>query len=136
MGYRHKARITAFQGIFSWELNNNPVDFIADFEWLEEENKVPEIVNFAALLLAGTLENIEDIDSIIKSNIDNWDLDRISKVDLAILRMSVYSLKYQNDVPSTVTIDEAVTLAKEFGAEESYRFINGVLDGIKNKLNL
>lgn len=134
MGHRHQARIIAFQGIFSWEINRLPSEQLLSFDWLDSDIKNPEIKQFASLLLAGTIEEIEEIDKIISANIDNWDFTRISKADLAILRISVYSLKYQQDIPTTVTIDEAINLAKEFGLDDSYRFINGVLDGIKNKL--
>ena len=134
MGHRHQARIIAFQGIFSREINNLPAEQLLGFDWLDSDIKNPEIKQFASLLLAGTIENIDEIDKIINDNIENWDFSRVSKVDLAILRISVYSLKYQQDIPSTVTIDEAINIAKEFGIDDSYRFINGVLDGIKKKL--
>ena len=66
----------------------------------------------------------------IKRYLEHWDFKRIGKVDLAILRMSIYALKFQPDIPATVTIDEAVDIARAYGSDESYRFINGVLDGI------
>jgi len=134
MGHRHQARVIAFQGVFSWEINHLPAEQLLGFDWLDTEIKNPEIKDFASLLLAGTIEKVEEIDKIINDNIDNWDFSRISKVDLAILRISIFSLKYQQDIPSIVTIDEAINLAREFGIDDSYRFINGVLDGIKKNL--
>ncbi|MBN1646436.1 MAG: transcription antitermination factor NusB [Spirochaetales bacterium] len=134
MGQRHQARIIAFQGIFSWEMTNNPAEEILAFSWLDDKEIKNEISIFASLLLTGTIDNIESIDKVIKDNIDNWDFSRITKVDLAILRISAYSLLFQNDIPASVTIDEAINMAKEFGTDDSYRFINGVLDGIKKNL--
>jgi N utilization substance protein B len=71
------------------------------------------------------------IDKAIITQLEHWDLKRLSYVDRAILRFSTFSLFFQDDVPDTVVINEAVDLAKQFGTDESYRFVNGVLDGIR-----
>ena len=131
MGSRRKARVLAFQGLFSWEFTGDAS--VIQFSWLEEERKKAydtETLSFAALMLAGALENIEKIDEVIKSKLEHWDFKRINKVDLAVLRLGAFSLLYQQDIPARVTIDEAVDIAKQFGSDESFRFINGVLDGI------
>jgi len=86
---------------------------------------------FARLLIQGALENLPRIDETIRDQLENWDFSRLNKVDLAILRMSVYCLLYQADIPPTVTIDEAVDISKSYGTADSYRFVNGVLDGIR-----
>jgi transcription antitermination protein NusB len=133
MGSRRKARIIAFQALYSWDISRSDIEDLSKFIWLEDpENKTKDqtTIDFARFLLAGTIENIEHIDETIKKRLEHWDFSRLSRVDLAILRMSVYALLYQKDIPSTVTIDEAIDIAKDFGAEDSYRFINGVLDGI------
>ena len=74
----------------------------------------------------GTIENIEDIDGDISSRLKNWNIERINKVDLAILRLAKYELKY-TDIPDKVTINEAVELAKEFSSDDAPSFINGIL---------
>lgn len=86
---------------------------------------------FAVYLISGTIENIQEIDGHIQKRLEHWDFNRVSKVDLAILRMSVYCFLYVKDIPPSVVIDEAIDIAKEFGSDDSYRFINGVLDGIR-----
>ncbi|HUX21291.1 MAG TPA: transcription antitermination factor NusB, partial [Spirochaetia bacterium] len=104
------------------------------FSWLDEERKErvdSETLDFARLIVAGCLENLDTIDAAIRQQLENWDFTRLAKVDLAILRMSVYSLFFQTDIPASVTIDEAIDIVKEFGSDDSYRFINGVLDGIR-----
>jgi N utilization substance protein B len=134
MGSRRKARIIAFQTLFGWEMTRRPVQELLDFQWLEDEKmeRIQEdTLLFARLIVSGTIENIAPVDDAIKNQLENWDFSRLSKVDLAILRMSVYSLLYQTEIPASVTIDEAVDIAKEFGSDDSYRFINGVLDGIR-----
>jgi len=134
MGSRRQGRIIAFQALFGWDINHVPVEELLRFPWLDEEHwqRVDEeTTTFARLIVAGTLENLEAIDAAIKAHLENWDFARLARVDLAILRMSVYSLFYQKDIPPSVTIDEAIDIVKEFGSDDSYRFINGVLDGIR-----
>jgi len=76
------------------------------------------------------------VDKSIKDHLKNWDFDRIGRVDLAILRISTFGLLFLSDVPPKVTIDEAIDIAKKFGSTESYRFINGVLDGINKETRI
>ncbi|MDE6774541.1 MAG: N utilization substance protein B, partial [Treponemataceae bacterium] len=64
-------------------------------------------------------------------HLSGWEFDRVNKVSLAILRMSVYALLYQRDVPASIVIDEAVSIAKDYGQDDSYKFINAVLDNIR-----
>jgi N utilization substance protein B len=137
MGSRRKARIVAFQTIYSWDFSRSPLEDLLEFHWLEDEKKASaggDTLDFARLLVSGTIENIEHIDETIKKHLVHWDFSRLSRVDLAVLRMSVYSLLYQRDIPGSVTIDEAIDIGREFGSDDSYRFINGVLDGIKKNM--
>ena len=139
MSSRRKGRILAFQTLFSKDFNDNSIEDLVKFKWMDEsklENYDSETINFAKLLVIGTLENLEQIDSDIKKQLKNWDFNRIVKVELAILRLSVYSLIYQKDIPSSVTINEAIDIAKDYGSDEAYRFINGILDGIKKSKNV
>lgn len=135
MGARRKGRIIAFQTIFSWEAGNSDVADLLKFKWLvNEEDKINQnSIDFARLLAAGTIENIAEVDELIKAHLVNWEISRLSKVDLAILRLSVYCLLYRDEIPPKVTIDEAVDIAKSFGSDESYKFVNGVLDSIRKK---
>ena len=136
MGLRRKGRILSLQALYAWEISRSPLNFLLEYSWLDEERRKEyegEAMTFSSLLTAGTIENIELIDSTIKKNLEHWDFSRVSKVDLAILRISVYALLFLTDIPPSVTIDEAVDLAKDFGTDDSYRFINGVLDGIRKE---
>lgn len=137
MASRRKARILAFQSLFSWEASEANLQDLVSFSWLDPEKRdvIDEgTATFARLLIAGTIENKEIIDSLIKRHLKNWNIDRLNRVDLAILRMSVYSLQYQQDIPASIVIDEAIDIAKEYGTDESFRFINGVLDAIKKDI--
>jgi transcription antitermination protein NusB len=130
---RRKARILAFQAIYAWDASGGKAEGILDFDWLDEEKRLSlndEVAAFARLLIAGTLECVEAVDEAIRSHLQNWSFERLKRVDLAVLRIGAYSLLFQRDIPAQITIDEAIEIAKEYGSEDSYRFINGVLDGI------
>ena len=73
---------------------------------------------------------VERLDTLIRKSSKNWRLERMSKVDRSILRLSTYEILFMKDIPHKVSIDEAVELGKKFGTEESAAFINGVLDNI------
>jgi N utilization substance protein B len=147
MASRRKGRILAFQALYSWEANfkKNPrterrpaaPPELLEFSWLEQEKRAAldeGISGFSRLLVVGTIENIAAIDRMIKDHLENWDFSRLSRVDLAILRMSTYTLMYQADVAPSIVINEAIGISKEFGTTDSYRFVNGVLDSIKETL--
>jgi N utilization substance protein B len=131
---RRKGRILAFQALYSWDVGGVPADQLVDFTWTENENGESadsESKTFARLLITGAIEHIEEIDSQIKAHLSaKWDFDRLNRVTLAILRMSVYSLLFQKDMPSTIVIDEAIDIAKEYGPDDSFKFINALLDTI------
>jgi N utilization substance protein B len=142
MASRRKGRILAFQALYSWEVNGSapgdPVpESLLEFSWLENEKRAAleeDISGFSRLLVVGAIENITAIDAIIRQHLENWDISRLNRVDLAILRMSAYTLMYQNDVAPSIVINEAIGISKEYGTDDSFRFINGVLDSIKRTL--
>jgi len=140
MASRRKGRILAFQALYFWDTlsdKNVPIEDLTSFEWLEEEKreKLDEGIGaFSKILIAGAVQNITDIDDTIKKHLENWDITRVNRVDLAILRISVYSLIYQNDISPSIVIDEAIGISREFGTDDSFRFVNGVLDSIRKTL--
>lgn len=80
------------------------------------------------------LEQKDKLDDMISQHLVNWKLDRIANVDRAILRLSVYEMVYQEDIPVSVSMNEAIELAKLFGDDKASKFVNGVLSNIKNDL--
>jgi N utilization substance protein B len=96
----------------------------------EDRREGREAFDHAATLVRGTRERLEEIDSLIRAQAENWRLERMPPVDRNILRLAVYELLYEPDVPQLVVVDEAVELAKRFGSEQSGRFVNGLLDGL------
>ena len=145
MASRRKGRILAFQALYSWDTHYSQTgdtvipDELLDFPWTGQGNGIParldeEMLTFSRLLVTGTIENIVAVDDMIQKHLENWEIKRLNRVDLAVLRMSVYTLMFQTDMPPTVVIDEAIDISKEYGTDDSYRFVNGVLDGIRKTL--
>jgi N utilization substance protein B len=127
-------RVLAFQALYAWEISG---EGIMDFSWLESEALMKldeQTMRFSRFLIAGTIENIKTVDAMILKHLENWIFSRVSRVDLALLRMSTYTLMFQADMPATIVINEAIGIAQDFGTDESYRFINGVLDNIRKTL--
>ena len=129
MGNRRKARELALQVLYQLECSGQKLKEILSHYW--EENPVPdEVCQFSEKLLEGTLRNLKELDMLIESVSTNWKLSRMASVDRNLLRQAAFELVYLEDIPSSVTINEAVEIAKKFGTEESASFINGILDKI------
>jgi len=129
---RRKGRILAFQALYCWETTHTAIDELLAFPWAASEKPLDTtIADFSRLLVEGTIENINAIDAMIKKHLQHWDFSRLNRVDLAVLRMSVYTLMYQQDIAPSIVIDEAIGISREFGTDDSFRFVNGVLDSIR-----
>ena len=128
----HRARVLAFQIIYSWDFSkkSDPELLFESAKELSPDEFDASSEAYVKLTVCGTLENIQTVDKAIKDHIKNWNFDRISRIDLAILRLSVYGLLFQKDTDGKIIINEAVKLAQEFGGDDSYKFVNGVLDAI------
>ena len=143
---RRNGRVIAFQAVYSWDVTKASLDELLSFSWLQKDSEIeagqqaePEELSenakeertFASLIIAGTISHIDEIDKLIEGHLSSsWSMDRISRVALAILRTSVYELLFQNGAESKIVIDEAVNIAKDFDTDDSYKFINAVLDKI------
>ena len=131
---RRKGRILAFQALYSWDVSQTPLEDLLKFSW--QNAQVPEDSDsdenaFARIIVTGAIEHVAQIDELIKNHLSaNWTMERINKVTLAILRMSIYEMEFQKDSQKNIVIDEAVNIAREYGLEDSYKFINAVLDKI------
>lgn len=93
----------------------------------------PEVRHFAESLVCGVAEHLERIDGELNAYSTNWALDRMARVDLALLRLAAYELLYCPDVPHNVVINEAIEIGKRFGTEETPAFINGILDHLAQR---
>jgi len=126
MDLRHEARKLSMSVIFAWAFlsKDTQVDKELSMEILDIKDFDQELYN---RIYKGVMGNIQEIDTEIRKSAPEWPLDKIAKIDLACLRISIYELKYAKNIPMKVAIDEAVELSKEFGGDNSSKFINGVL---------
>ncbi len=137
---RRKGRIIAFQALYSWDVSKSSLDDLLSFSWLqksdEQETDEPtesakEERTFASIIISGTISHIDEIDKLIENHLSSsWSMERISRVSLAILRTSVYEILFQNGSEPRIVIDEAVNISKDYDTDDSYKFINAVLDKI------
>ena len=130
---RHESRQEAFCLLFEKTFTDQPIDDIIEGA---TETRDLQVSEFTLTLAKGTEEHLAELDALIESKLKNWKLSRISKVSLAILRMAAFELQYVADVPMSVTINEAVELAKQYASEDDYAFVNGVLGAIAKKYHL
>jgi transcription antitermination protein NusB len=130
---RRKAREVALQVLYSLNFVHLDVEKAMELFW--GNFVAPKTAKeFAASLIEGTWGHREELDQLIEDCSDNWSLSRISKVDISILRLAVFEFLYCDDIPSKVTLNEAIDLGKTFGSENSGSFINGILDALNLKL--
>jgi len=123
---RRTARELAFKLLFQTELQKSDID--EQIETFFQENEVEETQKEYILdIVRGARKEIAEIDKMFGKYLKGWKLGRLSKTDLSILRLAVYEILKREDIPQSVSINEAVELAKTYGTEESAAFINGVL---------
>jgi N utilization substance protein B len=130
MGSRRKAREVALQFLYQLDLHSagDPMPYEEEF-WVRHPVD-PDTQEFAEALVRGSKLHQGKIDQMLAQYAEHWELDRMAVVDRNILRMAVYELLWQPEVPPKAAINEAIEIAKKFGTTESSRFINGVLDRI------
>lgn len=135
---RHQAREIALQILYHCDLSgifNGDTEALPQVDVHFEHFKVPPPVRpYAGALVLGTCQSVKKIDELIEKESANWKLGRMPPIDRNLIRMTIFELLEQTDVPVSVAIDEAVELAKAFGSAESSSFINGILDTIAKKI--
>lgn len=128
---RHNARVLALTNLFCYMFAEEDEVFptvlfkeeVGNFEY--DDTLYYEIYN-------GVRENIDEIDNLISKHAPDWPISNISKVDLSILRIAIFEMFIHKNVESSIIVDEAVELAKEFGNDTSSKFVHGVLGAIKS----
>ena len=130
----HRARILAMQAIFQIEFRGYELEGdLTEYRWIDY--KIPhDEQDFAREMIMGVIQNLKEIDNLIREYSEHWDFRRISPVNKAILRIGIYQLIHsKKTIPAKVVIDEAIRLGKEFAEKDSNRFINGLLDSFYKK---
>ena len=128
---RKKSREKAMDLLFSITLSKDSVEEAMEVFVDNYEENIKELdLDYIKALLEGVEANKNEIDSIIEHNLQNWKLDRISKINLTILRVGVYEIVFDENIPKKVALNEAIELGKIYSDEKSVSFINGVLDKV------
>lgn len=135
MRKRTLAREFALQILYQIDITGDTAETALDNFWLvhKEEGVDEELKAFASNLVKGVILHLEEIDSKISQYAKNWQLERMAVVDRNIMRMGCFELIYCDDIPSKVSINEAVEIAKRFSGLESGKFVNAILDKVKSE---
>jgi len=117
--------------LFQMDVGHNSLEIAK--RTMEEADMSPQDKKFTLNLVEGTRNCLGELDYYIKKYAADWDIDRLANVEKNLLRMALYEMKYLDDIPPSVSINEAIELAKVFGGEDSGKFVNGILDSIKKE---
>mgnify|MGYP000642470714 CR=1 FL=1 len=131
---RRDNRIAAMQYLYQWELNKPEVLADGVCQFFSQLDNPRDYYAFGEELAHGVLSQLQVVDEEIREHTRNWRFERIAKVDLAILRLAIYELLFRTDIPPVVSINEAIDLSKLYSSPDSKRFVNGILDQMKNKI--
>lgn len=135
---RHRARESTLQILYQWEIGGRAVEKAADTfftrQWPDEEGPPDELRAFATRLAVDTVDRMSDADRLIAETAKRWRPERMAILDRLILRMAVCEMLRDGGTPPSVVINEALELARTFTTEESVKFINGMLDAIRKKI--
>ena len=133
MRKRTQAREYALQLLYEYDIIKDLPENLTFFWSRQEEPVDEEVKGFAEELVRGTVKYLKDIDKKVSGYATNWNLNRMAVVDRNVLRLGSFELLYLKDVPAKVSINEAVDLAKKYSGEDSGKFVNGILDRIKDE---
>jgi N utilization substance protein B len=139
MGKRRDGREAAIQYLYQLDLNGREFSAHADDFWKLQKDENGEELDaktraYAEQLVAGVIQNLQNVDGIIEKYASNYKLDRIAAVDRNIMRLAIYEMFHCEDVPPVVAINEAIEIAKRYGSEESGKFVNGILDRARGEV--
>jgi len=134
MGSRRRARGVALQVLYQLDMADGSVEDVLKAFW-EGFNLPEDIRDYSGRLVRGVYQHLGEIDRWIESASENWLLERMSIIDRNVLRLATFELRYCEDVPFKVAIDEAVELGKRYGTAESGAFINGILDKVVTEVS-
>ena len=137
---RHRARESALQILYQWEIGqgdlNGAIDTLFGLQWPDPVPAPDEVRTFASDLAQETVRRLAAIDALIAETAERWRPERMAIIDRLILRMAACELLKDPATPPAVIINEALELARTFSTEDSVKFINGMLDGIRKRIEL
>ena len=136
---RHRAREAALQILYQWDIGKRDIDKSSatffDLQWPNTDPPAGDLRDFATALARDTAARLDEIDPLIADTAERWRPERMAILDRLILRMAVCEMLRDPSTPPVVVINEALELARTFTTEESVKFINGMLDAIRKKID-
>lgn len=129
MSARRKARELTLKALYAYDISGTEVEQISN-NIISPSLIKPESIRFSRSLFLKAVQNIKEIDKLIKDHARSWDFSRIATIEKNILRMGICEFLFFDDIPSTISIDEAIELAKKYAGKDSKNFVNAVLDSV------
>ena len=129
MSARRKARELTLKALYAYDISGAEAEQVSNDIIVPSEIK-PEAKKFSENLFFKVIQNIKEIDRLIKENVKSWDFSRIASIEKNILRLGICEILFFDDIPPAISIDEAIELAKKYGDKDSKNFVNAVLDSI------
>lgn len=137
MAKRHLAREIIMQSLYQWDFRERPTGVlpaIIEQNMAEFGAGIEDTKEFITKTIDGIIDNIEEVDTLIQEYATNWPMEQMTLVDRNILRLGVYEMKHNEEIPPKVAINEAIELAKAYGGPSSGKFVNGILGAMYSKL--
>jgi N utilization substance protein B len=135
---RHRAREAAVQMLYQWEIGRSSMPDVLQTFWLHDRPATANLSDdhraFAQRLATGVVDTVGTLDPVLAEAAEHWRIERMNVMDRLILRLAVYEYLHEPATPSRVIINEALELARTFSNDDSVRFINGILDAIRRRL--
>ena len=135
---RHRAREAALQILYQWDVGKADVDraieTFFDLQWADAKPPEDALREFASAMAWDTVKRLDEVDALIAESAEHWRPERMAVIDRLILRMAVCEFIRDKDTPHAVVINEALELARTFSTEDAVKFINGMLDGIRKRM--
>jgi transcription antitermination protein NusB len=132
---RREVREVVLQALYAFEVGDNPAGEIREFILKKRLGKDSEALKFAEQLFLRTVDMQQELDSIIEDQIRNWEINRLAVIDKLILRVAICEFLRFEDIPTKVTINEAIELAKNYSTQKSGKFVNGIIDAVLSVLS-
>ncbi len=129
---RRLARERVLQTLYAFDISGTSPDFLSADILKDIQDQTA--LEFAKKLFRDTLENMGSIDSILQKHLEHWDISRVNPIDRSLLRMGIAELLYAQEIPTKVTMNEVIELAKRYSTEDSPKFVNGILDASLKQL--
>lgn len=129
---RKQARDEAFKLIYQMQIQKEPPDYILKIYYEQNENSL-KASDYIDDIVKGVYNYIKEIDGCVSELLEGWRIERVSKISISAIRLSAYEIMYRSDIPGSVSVNEAVQLAKKYEGEQAASFVNGVLAGLIKK---